>query len=144
MVRKNVVKTKFMSIFHIKKIIQSEAGLKGLTLECLVVTENSKKDIKKGFLQIRSKCTGGFSWCSNVISIKLPCNFIEITLLRECFPENVLHIRRTLFIKTLVGDCFCEFNLRICIFFHFSFITWWKTKTLTIHFLPNTVNFGKL
>ena len=29
-----------MSIFHIKKIIQSGAGAKGLTLECLVVTEN--------------------------------------------------------------------------------------------------------
>ena len=29
-----------MSIFHIKKILQSAAGAKGLTLECLVVTES--------------------------------------------------------------------------------------------------------
>ena len=40
MVRKTVVKIKFMSIFHIKKIIQSGAEATGLTLECLVVTEN--------------------------------------------------------------------------------------------------------
>ena len=34
--------------------------------------------------------------CRFVISVKLPCNFIEIALLHGCFPVNLLHIFRTL------------------------------------------------
>ena len=30
-----------------------------------------------------------------MISIKLQCNFIEMTLLRQCSPVNLLHIFRT-------------------------------------------------
>ena len=35
--------------------------------------------------------------CRSVISIKLLCNFIEITLWRGCFSVNALHIFRTTF-----------------------------------------------
>ena len=46
-----------MSILHIKKIIQSGAGLKGLTLECLVVTENYTGLFKYvfSFLTVKAK-----------------------------------------------------------------------------------------
>ena len=37
--------------------------------------------------------------CRSVISIKLLCNFIEITFRHGCFPINLLHIFRTSFPK---------------------------------------------
>ena len=37
----------------------------------------------------------------NVISIKLLCNFIEITLRHGCSPVNLLHIFRTPFLKNI-------------------------------------------
>ena len=45
----------------------------------------------KGVLKLCSKFTGEHSWRS-VISIKLPCNFIEITLRHWCSAVNLLHI----------------------------------------------------
>ena len=41
--------------------------------------------------------------CRNVISSKLQSNFIEITLRHKCFPVNLLHIFRTLFLKNTSG-----------------------------------------
>ena len=41
--------------------------------------------------------------CRNVISSKLQSNFIEITLQHKCFPVNLLHIFRTLFLKNTSG-----------------------------------------
>ena len=41
--------------------------------------------------------------CRSVISIKLFCNFIEITLRYGCSPVNLLHIFRTPFIKNTRG-----------------------------------------
>ena len=48
----------------------------------------------KGVLKICSKFTGEHP-CRSVISIKLLCNFIEITLRHGCFPVMLLHIFRT-------------------------------------------------
>ena len=45
----------------------------------------------KVVLKLCSKFTEKHS-CRNVISIKLLCNFIEITLRRGCFPVHLLHI----------------------------------------------------
>ena len=45
--------------------------------------------LRKGVLKICSKFTGEHP-CQSVISIKLLCNFIEITLRHECFPVNLL------------------------------------------------------
>ena len=39
----------------------------------------------------------------SVISIKLPCNFIEIALRHECSSVNLLHIFRTFFLKNPSG-----------------------------------------
>ena len=41
--------------------------------------------------------------CRNVISSKLQSNFIEITLQHKCFPVNLLHIFRTLFLRNTSG-----------------------------------------
>ena len=47
----------------------------------------------KGVLKIYSKFTVEHP-CRSVISIKLLCNFIEITLRHGCSPVNLLHIFR--------------------------------------------------
>ena len=54
--------------------------------------------LAKDVLKILSKFTGKHP-CRSVISIKLLCNFIEITLRHGCSPVNLLHIFRTPFTK---------------------------------------------
>ena len=56
----------------------------------------------KGVLKICSKFTGEHS-CWSVISIKLLCNFIEITLRQGCSPVNMLHIFKTPFPRNTSG-----------------------------------------
>ena len=56
----------------------------------------------KGVLKICSKFTGEHPRRS-AISIKLLCNFIEITLRHGCSPVNLLHIFRTPFLKNTSG-----------------------------------------
>ena len=51
-----------------------------------------------GFLKICCKFTIEDP-CQSVISIKMLCKFIEITLKHGCYPVNLLHIYRTLFPK---------------------------------------------
>ena len=63
---------------------------------------NRQVFLRKGVLNICSKFTGKHP-CQSVISIKLLCNFIEITLRHECFPVNLLHIFRTAFSKNTSG-----------------------------------------
>ena len=52
----------------------------------------------KGILKICSKFTVEHP-CRNAISLKLLCNFIEITLRHGCSPVNLVHIFRTSFPK---------------------------------------------
>ena len=56
----------------------------------------------KGVLNIRSKFTGEHP-CRIVISIKLLCNFVEITHRHGCSPVNLLHIFSTSFTKNTSG-----------------------------------------
>ena len=56
----------------------------------------------KGVLKICSKSTGENPRRS-AISIKLLCNFIEITLQHGCSPVNLLYICRTTFTKNTSG-----------------------------------------
>ena len=58
--------------------------------------------LKKDVLKICSKFTGEHP-CRYVISIKLLCYFIEITLQYRCSPVYLLHIFRTPFIKNTFG-----------------------------------------
>ena len=53
-------------------------------------------------LKICSKFTGE-NPCRSVISTKLLCNFIEITLRHGCSPLTLLHIFRTPFSKNTTG-----------------------------------------
>ena len=46
--------------------------------------------------------------CQNLISIKLLCNFIEITLPHGCSPLDLLHIFRTPFPKNSSGGLFLD------------------------------------
>ena len=70
--------------------------------------------LEKGVLKICSKFTGEHQ-CQSMISIKLLCSFIEITLCHGYSPVNLLHIFSTFFIKKTSGklllktiDCYCE------------------------------------
>ena len=56
----------------------------------------------KGVLKICSKFTGEHP-CQSAISIKLLCNFIEITLRHRCSPVNLRHIFRTPFSMNTSG-----------------------------------------
>ena len=56
----------------------------------------------KNVLQICGTFTGEHP-CRSVISIKVLCNFIEITLRLSCFPVNLLHIFRTPFFVSTSG-----------------------------------------
>ena len=64
----------------------------------------------KGFLKTCSKFTGEKP-CRGAISIKLLCNFIEIAPQYRCSPVNLLHIFRTLFLRTPLNGCFCLQNI---------------------------------
>ena len=68
--------------------------------------------LRKGVLKICSKVTGEQP-CRNVISIKLLCNFIEITLQHGCSPVNLLHIFKTPFPKNTSGGLLLEINEQI-------------------------------
>ena len=57
---------------------------------------------RKGVLKICSKFTGEHP-SRSAISVKLLCNFIEITLRHGCSPVNLLHIFRTLFPRNTSG-----------------------------------------
>ena len=57
----------------------------------------------KDVQQLYSKFTGKHS-CRSVISKKLLCNFIKITLRYGCSPVNLLHIFRTPFYKNTYGE----------------------------------------
>ena len=56
----------------------------------------------KCVLKICSKFTGGHN-CRSVISTKLLCKFIEITLRHGFSPVNLRHIFKTLFLKNTSG-----------------------------------------
>ena len=58
--------------------------------------------LRKSVLKICSKFRGEQP-CPSVISIKLLCNFIEITLQRGCSPVYLLQIFRTPFYKHTYG-----------------------------------------
>ena len=72
--------------------------------KCLSLVSSSRPEVflEKGVLKICSKFTGEHP-CRSLISIKLLCNFIEITLRHGCSPVKLLHIFRTPFSKNNSG-----------------------------------------
>ena len=73
---------------------------------CICRSSRPKVFLGKGILEICSKCTGEHP-CLSVILIKLQSNFIEITIRHGCSPVNLLHIFRSLFLRTLLDGYFC-------------------------------------
>ena len=63
----------------------------------------------KSALKICSKFTGEHP-CRRVISIKLLCNFIEITLRHGCSPVNLLHTSRITLLKNTSGLLLLSFE----------------------------------
>ena len=68
----------------------------------------NQKHLSKGVLRKRSseniqKVTGKHP-CRSVISIKLLCKFIEITILDECFLVNLVHISKIHFRNNTSGE----------------------------------------
>ena len=99
-----------------------------------------KKPFKQKLLPFRSSCPevflikGVLKTCSkfagdhpsrSVISIKLLCNFIEITFWHGCSPVNLLHISRTPFSK----NSSVQLLLTILLYL-----------LLTLHFVPQTLS----
>ena len=66
--------------------------------------------IGKGFLKIYSKITGKRPFQS-ASSVKLLCNFIEMTLWHGCSTVNLLHIFRTTFPKNTSEGILLENSL---------------------------------
>ena len=66
--------------------------------------------LRKGVLKICTKFIGEHTWRS-VISVKLLCNFIEITLRHGCSPVNLLHIFKTPFLFHYKQLPFCPLHL---------------------------------
>ena len=73
----------------------------------------SRGVIRKDVLKISSKFTGEHP-CQSVISIKLHCNFIEITLRDGCSPANFLRIFKTPFPKKNSCGLLLKKNFRRC------------------------------
>ena len=57
----------------------------------------------KRCFEICSKFIGEYP-CESVISVKLPCNFIEIRLWFGCSPVGLQHHFRTLFAQSTSGE----------------------------------------
>ena len=57
-----------------------------------------QKQLRRGVLKMCSKFTGEHP-CQSAISIRLLCNFIEVTLRNGCFSVNLLHIFLTPFLN---------------------------------------------
>ena len=101
--------------------------------------------LEKSVLKICSKFTGEHP-CRSMMSMRLLCNFIEITLRHECSPVNLLHILRTPFTKNTYGrlllilESFIMFNLLLVsntIFFCLFLFLIIKVKNVFENRLPN-------
>ena len=66
------------------------------------INRSSPAEELSSYLKKCSKFTGEYP-CRSVISVKLLCNFIEITLRHGCSPVDLLHTFRTTFSKKTSG-----------------------------------------
>ena len=75
-------------------------------LKSIISSSHPEVFLRKGVLKICNKFTGE-NPCRSAISIKLLCNFIEITLPHGCSPVDLLHIFSQLFLRTPLHGRFC-------------------------------------
>ena len=86
-------------------VLKREKIYKCFVQDCNSRSSHPEVFLGKGALKICSKFTGEHP-CRSVISIKLLCSFIEITLRHGCPPVNLPHIFRTPFSKNTSGWLF--------------------------------------
>ena len=84
---------------------------------------------QKDVLKIWSIFTGEHPR-SSVVSIKLLCNFIEITLGHRCFPVHFLYHIRILLLRTPLDDCFEFWEIRKKHQWWSLILIDWQTETL--------------
>ena len=77
---------------------------------CRIRSSHPEVFLRKGVLKICSKFTAEHP-CRSAISIKLLCNFIEITLRHGYSPVNLLHIFRIPFTKNTFGGLILQNEL---------------------------------
>ena len=101
---KNVVWINYL-LFGRKKNYQNKCHY----VKHVLQKQSSRPEVflAKGVLKICSRSTWEYP-CWSVISIKLLCSFIEITLRHGCSPANMLHLFRNLFLRTSLDGCFCS------------------------------------
>ena len=85
----------------------------------------------------------------SLVSIKLLCNFVEITLRHGCSPVKLLHIIRTLFPKNTSGGLLLNFYFNASQYFTAvdkkqSVGTKLISNFLTIHFFSTFYNFYRI
>ena len=101
----NYCKVRNFKYFKNLDILQNTSSLKGLNFR----SSPLNRLLGKGVLKLCSKFAVEHP-CRSVISVKLLCNFIEITLRHEGSPVNLLHIFRIfsehLFLRTPLEGCF--------------------------------------
>ena len=95
-----------------------------ITIICANLCEHFRSNplglfLRKGVLKICSKSTGEHP-CRSVISMRLLCNFIEITFWHGYSPLDFLYIFRTPFYKNIWGGLllklvFLEINSQKCL-----------------------------
>ena len=81
---------------------------------CVFQNQPPRGVTTKGVLKIYSKFTEEHP-CRSVISIKLICNFIEITFRHGCSAVNLLLIFRTPFLKNTSGWLLLVFSFLLSI-----------------------------
>ena len=87
------------------------------TSRCLFRSSRPEMFLGKGVLKICNKFTGEHP-CRSVISIKLLCNFIEITLRQRRSPVNLLHIFKAPFLKNTFGRLLQSMSTYVyCLFY---------------------------
>ena len=91
--------------------IKTELFMKKYTYKKLVSIRSSHLEVflGKGVLKICTKFAGEHP-CLGAISIKLLCNFTEITPWHGCSPANLLHVFRTSFPKNPSGRPLLYYN----------------------------------
>ena len=97
----------------------------------------------KGVLKICSKFTREHQ-SRSAISMKLLCNFIEITLRHGCSPLDLMHIFRTLFYKSSSSGLFLAFvpNARKYVKRRIWTNTAWKVSKYGVFSDPHFPVFG--
>ena len=103
----------FQKYMHVRNKCMSEIYA---CQKCMYVQKQpSRCVLRKRCSEICSKFTGEYPFRS-VVSIKLLCSFIEITLRHGCSPASLLHIFRTPFPKNTSGRLLLHVK-SICMYF---------------------------